>query len=225
MKYKDLISAGSLWKEADKSIAYPFICKYDYPWDIFSHIGDIIKEIIIGFDKEKYNCLDGDIWIAKDVKIAPTATINGPCIIGEGTDIRPGAFIRGNVIIGKGCVVGNSTELKNCILFDSVQVPHFNYVGDSILGYKAHFGAGAVTSNVKSDRSLVTVKIYNERIETGRKKFGALLGDFAELGCNSVLNPGTIIGTHSNVYPLSSVRGYVPENSIYKSDNSIVKKV
>ena len=225
MSNKDLISSEALWSEPDKSLAFPFISKYNYPWDILSHIGDIIKEIIIGFDKEEYDCLDNDVWIAKGVKIAPTATVNGPCIISEDAEIRPGAFIRGNVIIGKGCVIGNSTELKNCILFDSVQVPHFNYVGDSILGYKVHLGAGAVTSNVKSDRSLVTFKINDERIETGRKKFGALLGDFVEVGCNSVLNPGTVVGAHSNVYPLSSVRGYVPENSIYKAEGSIVKKV
>ena len=225
MSDKTLLSAKHLWREPEHSLAFPFICKYDHPWDILAHIGDIISEIIIGLDKEKYDCFDGNVWVAKDVKIAPTATINGPCIICEGVEIRPGAFIRGNVIVGKDAVVGNSTELKNCILFDSVQVPHFNYVGDSILGYKSHLGAGAVTSIVKSDRSLVSVKLGDERIETGRKKFGALLGDFVEIGCNSVLNPGTVVGVNSNVYPLSSVRGYIPENSIYKAEGSIVKKV
>jgi NDP-sugar pyrophosphorylase family protein len=165
------------------------------------------------------------VWISKDVTVANTATVIGPCIIGKGCEIRPGAFIRGNVIVGENAVIGNSTELKNCILFDSVQVPHFNYVGDSILGYKSHLGAGAVTSNVKSDKTLVSIKIGSERIETGRKKLGALLGDFVEVGCHTVLNPGTVVGEHSNIYPLSSVRGYVAANSIYKSEGTIVKKV
>lgn len=221
----EMLQPKSLWKHADASVAFPFICKFECPWDILSEIGDIIKETIKGLNKDAYNCLDGDVWIAKSAKIAATATVNGPCIIGEDTEIRPGAFIRGNVIVGKNAVVGNSTELKNCILFDGVQVPHFNYVGDSILGYKSHMGAGAVTSNVKSDKSPVTIKINDLKINTGRKKFGAMLGDFVEVGCNSVLNPGTVIGENTNVYPLSSVRGYVPANSIYKSGDLIVKKV
>ena len=209
----------------ESSIVFPFICKFEHPWDILFHIGDIINEIAKGLDKDKYDRLDGNVWISKDVSIAPSSTINGPCIICEGAEIRPGAFIRGGVIVGRDTVVGNSTELKNCILFDCVQVPHYNYVGDSILGYKSHLGAGAVTSNVKSDKSPVAVKLFGERIETGRKKLGALLGDFVEIGCNTVMNPGTIIGAHSSVYPLSSVRGYVPENSIYKSEGEIVKRV
>lgn len=218
------LRAEALWKNGDKSLAFPFLVKYEYPWQALSDIGNIIDELIKGLDSDKYTCKGEDIWVANDVKIAPTATINGPCIISEGTEIRPGAFIRGNVIVGKNAVIGNSTELKNCILFDSVQVPHFNYVGDSILGYKSHMGAGAITSNVKSDKSLVSVKIGEEKIETNRKKFGALLGDFVEIGCNSVLNPGTIVGENSSIYPLSSVRGFVPQNSIYKSGNIIIRK-
>ena len=225
MEDKSLISADALWKNPNTSLAFEYIRKFKYPWDILSHIGDIINEIASGLDMNEYNCHDGNVWIAKDASIADTATIKGPCIIGKGTDIRPGAFIRGNVIVGENAVIGNSTELKNCFLFDSVQVPHFNYVGDSILGYKSHLGAGAVTSNVKSDKSLVTIRIFDERIETGRKKLGAILGDYVEIGCNSVLNPGTVIGECSNVYPLSSVRGYIPKNVIYKSEGVIVKKL
>ena len=221
---KSLISADALWKNSDKSLAFPFICKFDNAWDILSHLGDIINEIASGLNSDEYECVDGNVWIAKNVSISRTATIIGPCIIGKDTEIRPGAYIRGNVIVGEGAVIGNSTELKNCILFDSVQVPHFNYVGDSILGYKSHLGAGAVTSNVKSDKTPVSIKILGDSIETGRKKLGSLIGDYVEVGCNSVLNPGTVIGTHSNVYPLSSVRGYIPENSIFKSAGVIVKK-
>ena len=164
------------------------------------------------------------MYVAKSAKVAPTAFLGGPCIICPDAEIRHGAFIRGSAIVGAGAVVGNSVELKNCILFDGVQVPHFNYVGDSVLGYKSHMGAGAVTSNVKSDKTLVSVNYEGEKLATGRKKFGAMLGDFVEVGCNSVLNPGTVIGSHSNVYPLSSVRGYVQENSIYKSRGEIVEK-
>ena len=222
---KSLISADALWKHQNSSLALPFIRKFEHPWDIFSHIGDIINEIAIGLNMDEYDLIDENVWIAKDVSVASTATIKGPCIIGKGTEVRPGAFIRGKVIIGENTVIGNSTELKNCILFDGVKVPHFNYVGDSILGYQSHLGAGAVTSNVKSDKTPVSLKLGDERIETGRKKLGALLGDFVEVGCNSVLNPGTIIGEHSNVYPLSFVRGYVAANSIYKSEGTIVKKV
>ena len=165
-----------------------------------------------------------DVWIARTATVAPTASINGPCIVCDGAEVRHCAFVRGSAIIGTGAVVGNSTELKNCILFDGVQVSHYNYVGDSILGYKSHMGAGAVTSNVKSDKTLVTVDCGGVRVDTGRKKFGAMLGDFVEVGCNSVLNPGTVVGSHTNIYPLSCVRGYVPANSIYKARDSVVLK-
>lgn len=165
-----------------------------------------------------------NIWITSQLSIAPTATLNGPLIIDEGTEVRPGAFIRGKAIVGKNCVVGNSTELKNVVLFNTVQVPHYNYVGDSILGTHSHMGAGSITSNVKSDKTLVVVKDGDERIETGLKKFGAMLGDYVEVGCNSVLNPGTMIGRHTNVYPLSCVRGVIPENSIFKNKDEIVSK-
>ena len=175
----------------------------------------------LGADYHEIGC---EIWVHKTTKIAPTASIAGPCILGENTEVRQCAFIRGNALVGDNCVVGNSVELKNCILFDSVQVPHFNYVGDSILGYKAHMGAGAVTSNVKSDRGMVVVKDGERRIETGLKKMGAILGDCVEVGCNSVLNPGTIIGKNSNVYPVSCVRGVIPENSIFKTGGLLVKK-
>ena len=177
---------------------------------------------------DEYDYLEGDIWIAKSAKVAPTACINGPAIIGKNTEVRHCAFIRGKALVGEGCVVGNSTELKNVIIFNSVQVPHYNYVGDSILGYKSHMGAGSITSNVKSDKTLVVVKdVYDtkEEIETGRKKFGAMLGDHVEVGCNSVLNPGTVIGRNSNIYPLSRVRGVIPANHIFKDkDNVVLKK-
>ena len=194
-----------------------------FPWEILSDISAVIREIGAALDPALYDCPADGVWIAKTATVAPTAYIGAPCIIGENTEVRHGAFIRGSALIGDGCVVGNSTELKNCILFDGVQVPHYNYVGDSVLGYKSHMGAGSITSNVKSDKSLVTVKPaagYEgdfDPIPTGRKKFGAMLGDFVEVGCNSVLNPGTVIGAHTNVYPLSSVRGAVPANAIFKS--------
>ncbi len=213
-----------LWSNPEASLAYPFIEREEHPWDVLSHIPEIIRELAKNLNPEEFECLEGEIYIAKDAKLAKNISITGPCIIGSGTEVRPGAFIRGNAIIGRGCVVGNSTEIKNAIIFDSVQIPHFNYIGDSVLGYKSHMGAGAVTSNVKSDKSLVKIKIGDEVIETGRKKLGAILGDYVEVGCNSVLNPGTVIGQNSNIYPLSSVRGYVPENSIYKSKDAIVTK-
>ena len=190
-----------------------------YPWEVLSEIGDFILKIGPTLDSEIFEQKGDDIWVAKDVKIAPTATLTGPLIIDEGTEVRPGAFIRGKAIIGKNCVVGNSTEIKNDVVFNNVQVPHYNYVGDSVLGYRSHMGAGSITSNVKSDKTLVTVKDTqsDEKIETGLKKFGAMLGDYVEVGCNSVLNPGTVIGSHTNIYPLSMVRGVIPANSIYKN--------
>ena len=196
----------------------------EYPWEALSKIGETVLAIGQGLDLSDYDHPAEDVWIAKTATVAATASIAGPCVIGEKTEVRPGAFIRGNVLVGDGAVVGNSCELKNCILFDEVQTPHYNYVGDSILGYKAHMGAGSITSNVKSDKTLVTVHIPDAPIETGRKKFGAILGDNVEVGCNSVLNPGTVVGRCSNIYPVSCVRGVVPANSIYKAKDNIVAK-
>jgi NDP-sugar pyrophosphorylase family protein len=195
-----------------------------YPWEALPLIGNYIKELGKTLDEKEYEKIGEDIWAAKSAKIAPTASLNGPLIVGKEAQIRHCAFIRGNAIIGEGAVVGNSTELKNVILFNKVQVPHYNYVGDSILGYKAHMGAGSITSNVKSDKTFVVVKNHGKEIPTGLKKFGAMLGDGVEVGCNSVLNPGTVIGKGSHIYPLSSVRGVVPGESIYKKQGEIIKK-
>ena len=208
----------------EHSVAYRYIADFKYPWEAVGHISDFILEIGRSLPMEKYTLRDENIWVAEDADIAPSAVINGPCIIGEGAEIRPSAFVRGNAVIGSGAVVGNSTELKNCILFDGVQVPHYNYVGDSILGYRSHMGAGAITSNVKSDKTPVIIKHDRVSIETGLKKLGAILGDYVEVGCNSVLNPGTVIFSYSNVYPLSSVRGVVPGHSIYKGKGDTVRK-
>ena len=198
----------------ENTIAEPLLTRYTYPWEALKNIGDFIVEFGNKLPKEDYIVKGENVWISKTANIAETAYIKGP-------------FIRGNAIVGKNVVVGNSTELKNVILFDNVQVPHYNYVGDSILGYKAHMGAGSITSNVKSDKKLVIIKnnVTGEMIETNRKKVGAMLGDFVEIGCGSVLNPGTVIGKNTNIYPLSSVRGVVPEDSIYKDENNIVHKV
>ncbi|MBQ4061598.1 MAG: UDP-N-acetylglucosamine pyrophosphorylase [Christensenellaceae bacterium] len=195
-----------------------------YPWEVLADIGSFTIELGKTLDAEEYYSPKENVWIAKDAKIYPNTTILSPCIIDHETEVRPGAFIRGNAIVGKNCVVGNSTELKNVVLFDSVQVPHYNYVGDSVLGYKSHMGAGSITSNVKSDKSLVVIKNGDELIATERKKVGAMLGDYVEVGCNSVLNPGTVVGRHSNIYPVSCVRGVIEEFSIYKNANEIVKK-
>ena len=195
-----------------------------YPWEVLKEIGTFILELGASLDPDEYDCKDGNVWIARSAVIAPTACIHGPAVIGPETEVRHCAFIRGNAIVGTGCVVGNSTELKNVVLFNHVQVPHYNYVGDSILGYRSHMGAGSICSNVKSDKKLVVVRSQDERIETGLKKFGAMVGDFVEVGCGSVLNPGTCIGPHSNIYPLSPVRGCVPANSIYKNKEEIVIK-
>lgn len=217
VKNSDLFSVGH-------TIAEKLINSKEYPWEVLSGISDFIKELGKTLPEDKYEKAGEDIWIAKDADVYPTAMIKGPCIIDSGAEVRHCAFVRGSAIVGKGAVVGNSTELKNVILFDGVQVPHYNYVGDSILGYKSHMGAGSITSNVKSDKKLVVIKSGSEKVETGIKKVGAFLGDFVEVGCNSVLNPGTIIGKNTNVYPLSCVRGVIPKNSVYKTGGVIAEK-
>lgn len=210
--------------DLSRTMAAELFKKDGYPWEVLPEISDFIRKLGETLPKDRYEKKGDCVWIAKSAKVMPTAWIQGPAIIGEETEVRHCAFIRGNALVGDGCVVGNSTELKNVILFDGVQVPHYNYVGDSVLGYKAHMGAGSITSNVKSDKSLVVIKNGTECIETGIKKVGAFLGDFVEVGCGSVLNPGTVIGKESNVYPLSPVRGVVPPYSIYKNQNEIVQK-
>lgn len=195
-----------------------------YPWEVLPEISGFILKLGAALSEEEYEKQGENVWVARNAKVAPTASITGPAIIGKNAEIRHCAFIRGNAIVGEGAVVGNSTELKNVILFNKVQVPHYNYVGDSILGYKSHMGAGSITSNVKSDKTLVVVKTPEGNIETGRKKFGAMLGDEVEVGCGSILNPGTVVGSHTNIYPLSSVRGYVPGKSIYKKQGEIAEK-
>ena len=208
----------------DETRAKPLLENLTYPWEALPKINEFIIELGNKLDKEIYELKGENIWIAKSANIYPTAFIKGPAIIGENVEIRHCAFIRGNAIVGNNAVVGNSTELKNVILFNNVQVPHYNYVGDSVLGYKAHMGAGSITSNVKSDKKLVIVKDDKEEIETGLKKFGAMIGDNVEVGCGSVLNPGSVIVRNTNIYPLSSVRGVVPANSIYKNKNEVVDK-
>ena len=211
----------------EETIAGEYLAQFTYPWEALAGIGDFIRKLGPTLDKDKYEQRGEDIWVAKNATVFESAYLHGPLIIDEEAEIRHCAFIRGNAIVGKGSVVGNSTELKNVIIFNSVQVPHYNYVGDSILGYKSHMGAGSITSNVKSDKTLVVVKdSYDtkEEIETGLKKFGAMLGDYVEVGCNSVLNPGTVIGSHSNIYPLSRVRGVIPSHSIFKDKDNVVAK-
>jgi NDP-sugar pyrophosphorylase family protein len=210
--------------DLDKTIAAKLFEGKTYPWEALNGIKSFILELGETLSADEYDHPEEGVWIAKDAKIFPSAYIGAPCIIDHGAEVRHCAFIRGSAIVGKNAVVGNSTELKNVVLFDNVQVPHYNYVGDSILGYKAHMGAGSITSNVKSDKTLVTVHIPDAPIETGRKKFGAILGDNVEVGCNSVLNPGTVVGRCSNIYPVSCVRGVVPANSIYKAKDNIVAK-
>ncbi len=204
--------------------ARPLLEEIEYPWQALAGIGDFIRRLGATLPTEEYDHPADTVWIHKTATVAPTAFLGDGIIIGAGTEVRHCAFIRGNALVGEGAVVGNSTELKNVILFDGVQVPHYNYVGDSILGYKAHMGAGSITSNVKSDKTLVVIRAGEEKIETGIKKVGAMLGDRVEVGCGSVLNPGTVIGRDSNVYPLSSVRGFVPAGSIYKNQGEVVKK-
>ena len=211
--------------DLSKTIAAPLFAGKTYPWEALAEIKDFILALGPMLPKDEYDQVDEDVWIAKDATVFASAYIAGPCIIDHGAELRHCAFVRGSAIVGRHAVVGNSCELKNVVLFDNVQTPHFNYVGDSILGYKAHMGAGSITSNVKSDKTLVVVKNGAEHIETGRKKFGAILGDYVEVGCNSVLNPGTVVGRHSNIYPVSCVRGVIPESSILKSTGEVVKKV
>lgn len=207
-----------------ETIAAPLLERYEYPWEALAGIKDFIIELGNSLPEDRFEKRGENVWVAKSAAVAPTACLNGPCIVDEEAEVRHCAFVRGSAIIGKGAVVGNSTELKNVILFNKVQVPHYNYVGDSILCYRAHMGAGSITSNVKSDKTLVVVKGAEGEIETGLKKFGAMLGDCVEVGCNSVLNPGTVIGKNTNIYPLSRVRGYVPSDSIYKDAKDVVKK-
>ena len=206
------------------TMAAEYLQQFTYPWEALKGIKDMILSIGQKLDPEEFTEPSPGVWVHKTAKVMPAAYLGAPCIIGAGTEVRHCAFIRGSALIGENCVVGNSVELKNVILFDDVQTPHYNYVGDSILGYKSHMGAGSITSNVKSDKSLVTVRTENEKIQTGLKKFGAMLGDYVEVGCNSVLNPGTVIGRNTNIYPLSSVRGTVPAESIFKTGGIIVQK-
>ena len=207
----------------DETIAKDLFEGATYPWEVLPKISAFILQLGSTLSEEEYEKIGEDVWIARSATVAPTAYIHGPAIIGKNAEVRHCAFIRGNAIVGEGAVVGNSTELKNVVLFNKVQVPHYNYVGDSILGYKAHMGAGSITSNVKSDKKLVVVKDGRERIETGLKKFGAMLGDHVEVGCGTILNPGSVVGPHTNIYPLSSVRGFVPGGSIYKCAGEVVE--
>lgn len=207
-----------------ETIAASLLEKAEYPWEALGGIKAFILELGSRLSPERFEKRGEDVWVAKSAVVAPTACINGPCIIDEEAEVRHCAFVRGSAIIGKKAVVGNSTELKNVILFNRVQVPHYNYVGDSILGFKAHMGAGSITSNVKSDKTLVVVKTREAEVETGLKKFGAMLGDGVEVGCNSVLNPGTVVGRNTNIYPLSRVRGFVPANSIFKEEGNLAEK-
>lgn len=219
---KDFTIANML--DMTQTIAGELFQGKTYPWEVLPEIGDFIVKLGKTLDPDEYDHLEGDIWIAKSAKVAPTACINGPAIIGKNTEVRHCAFIRGKALVGEGCVVGNSTELKNVVLFNNVQVPHYNYVGDSVLGFYSHMGAGSITSNVKADKTLVHVKGRDFDIDTGLKKFGAMLGDYVEIGCNSVLNPGSVICSDSNVYPVSMVRGVIPAHSIYKDKDNIEPK-
>ncbi len=212
--------------DLNETMAGDYLKSFEYPWEALSGISDLICRLGPSLDPDIYENRGDNIWIARSAKIWPTVSITGPCIIGENTEVRQCAFIRGKALVGNNCVVGNSTELKNVILFNHVQVPHYNYVGDSVLGFYSHMGAGSITSNVKSDKKLVNVKSCDgEIIETGLKKFGAMLGDHVEVGCNSVLNPGTVVGRNTNIYPTSCVRGVIPAGSIYKSQDNIIKRV
>ena len=206
------------------SLAYDYVLGFEYPWQSLSGIGELIWQIGEGLDKREYKEVEKGVWVAHDSKIAKSACILPPCIIDKGAEVRHCAYIRGNAIVGKGCVIGNSCEIKNSIIFDRAQIPHYNYVGDSIIGYRAHMGAGSITSNIKSDKTMVTILKNGTKTDTGLRKMGAIIGDFAEIGCGTVLNPGSVIGASTTVYPLSLVRGYVPRDSIYKAGGEIVRK-
>ena len=210
--------------DLEHTMAGEYLAGFEYPWQALGGIREMILKLGEKLSEEEYDRPAPQVWVHKTAAVAPTAFLGGPCIIGPETEVRHCAFIRGSALVGAGCVVGNSVELKNVILFDKVQVPHYNYVGDSILGYKSHMGAGSITSNVKSDRTLVTVRDGAQRMETGLKKFGAILGDHVEVGCNSVLNPGTVLGRRASVYPLSAVRGTVEADCIYKEEGSVVRR-
>lgn len=210
--------------DLEQTIAKDLFEGATYPWEVLGKISGFIRELGPKLDPERFEQSGEEIWVAKSANVAPTAFLNGPLIIDEEAEIRHCAFVRGSAIVGRGSVVGNSTELKNVVIFNSVQVPHYNYVGDSVLGYKSHMGAGSITSNIKSDRTVVVIRDQTEQLETGLKKIGAMLGDYVEVGCNSVLNPGTVIGRGSNIYPLSSVRGVIPANSIYKNRSEVAEK-
>lgn len=218
---RDALRPAALF-DLNRSLAGPALAGYDEAWEILPHIHDLILELGPTLDEAVYRRISDDVWLARDVELTPLVTLHGPAIIGPGTELRPGAYIRGSVIVGSACVVGNATELKNVILFDEVDVPHFNYIGDSIMGVRAHTGAGAITSNVKGDRSSVEIHGLGARLDTGLEKFGALVGDQVEIGCNAVLNPGTVVGRGTRIYPLCSVRGYLPPQHILKGDGSLV---
>lgn len=220
----DKVSIHCLY-DLTHTAAAPLLGKLTYPWEALPEISEFILKLGPTLPAEEYDRRGENVWIAKTARVFDSAYINGPAIIGPNTEVRQCAFIRGNALVGAGCVVGNSTELKNVILFDSVQVPHYNYVGDSILGHKSHMGAGSITSNIKSDKTLVVISADGDRIETGLKKIGAMLGDRVEVGCNSVLNPGTVVGKDSTVYPLSMVRGFIPARSIYKHAGEVANKI
>lgn len=219
----DNLKCSALFDTAH-SIAAPLIDRFEYPWEVLPNIASFIVSLGKTLDPEKFYSPSENVWIAKSASVAPTAYIGSPCIIDENAEIRHCAFIRGSAIIGKNSVVGNSTEVKNAILFDNVQIPHFNYCGDSILGYRSHMAAGVITSNVKSDKTNVVIRCGEEQIATGLKKMGTMLGDYVEVGCNTVFNPGSIVGKNTNIYPLSRVRGTIPSDSIFKSESCIVKK-
>lgn len=213
-----------LFQDFNLTLAKELFETYEYPWEVLPHIGEMILKIGETLPAEEYDHPQEDVWIAKSATVFETAYIHGPAIIGKDTEVRQCAFIRGNALVGDGCVVGNSTELKNVILFDHVEVPHYNYVGDSILGHKAHMGAGSITSNIKADRKDIEIRVGDQKIKTGMRKIGAILGDYVEIGCGTVLNPGSIVGHHTNVYPLSMTRGYIEKESIYKKQGEIVTK-